>query len=140
MSRQTVSSGGPYEAKYGYARAVKIGSYIAVSGTTATGAGGTVVGAGDPYAQMRQALATIEDALERCGASVRDVIRTRTYTTDIARWPEIARAHAEVFGDVRPAATLVEVKALIHPDMLIEIEVDAVAGGGAERTDGAPAG
>ena len=137
MPRQTVSSGGPYEAKYGYARAVKVGGYIAVSGTTATGAGGTIIGIGDPYAQMRQALATVEEALARCGASFRDVIRTRTYTTDIARWPEIARAHSEVFGDVRPAATLVEVKALIHPDMLIEIEVDAVAGDG---TDGARSG
>jgi enamine deaminase RidA (YjgF/YER057c/UK114 family) len=125
MPRQTVSSGGPYEAKYGYARAVKIGPYIAVSGTTATGAGGTVIGVGDPYTQMRQALATVEDALKRCGASFRDVIRTRTYTTDIARWPEIARAHAEVFGDVRPATTGVVVE-LLDPRWLVEIEVDAV--------------
>ena len=126
MESVKVSSGGPYEQVYGYSRAIRVGQQVYVSGTTATGPDGKVIAPGDAYAQTKQALTIIEKALTQCGASLRDVVRTRTFTTDIQSWPGIAKAHAEAFGEVRPAATLVEIKALIDPAMLIEIEVDAV--------------
>jgi len=128
MERQRVSSGAPWEAVVGYSRAVRQGPFVYVSGTTATDAQGQVVGVGDPYAQARQALATIEAVLERCGAGLADVVRTRMYVVDIAQWPEIGRAHGEVFGAIRPAATMVEVRRLIAPDLLVEIEAEAIVG------------
>ncbi|CBK39838.1 putative Endoribonuclease L-PSP, YjgF-like [Nitrospira defluvii] len=125
MARQNVSTGGPWEAKIGYSRAVRVGQSVQVSGTTAMTATG-LVGKGDPYAQTIQALKTIEAALVQSGASIADVVRTRIYMANIDQWQEVGRAHGEVFGSVRPATTMVEVKRLIDPDMLIEIEADAI--------------
>jgi enamine deaminase RidA (YjgF/YER057c/UK114 family) len=118
-SRILVSSGTEFEATVGYSRAVRVGPYVAVSGTTASGASGDI---GD---QTREALRRIETALAEAGAALHDVVRTRIYLTDIARWREVAAAHAEVFGEIRPAATMVEVAALIAPGLLVEIEADA---------------
>ena len=124
--RQTVTSGTPWEPIVGYARAVRLGNAVYVSGTTATDDRGAVVGRGDPYAQTRQALRNIERALTAAGATMADVVRTRIFAVNIDQWQEIGRAHGEVFGDIRPAATMVEVRRLIAPDLLVEIEADAI--------------
>lgn len=129
-SRRNISSGAPWEDIVGYSRAVRIGDIVAVSGTTATDKNGDVIGVGDAGAQARAALTTIAAALQAAGASVEDVIRTRMFVTDIDSWPAIAEAHLAVFGEIRPAATMVEVTRLIHPDMLVEIEADAVVPNG----------
>lgn len=128
MSRLRISSGGPWEVRFGYSRAVRAGNTVHVAGTTAAQADGSVYAPGDGYLQAKRAFEVIEQALQAAGATLADVVRTRMYVTDITRSEEFGRAHGEVFGDIRPAATMVEVRALIHPDMLIEIEVDAVLG------------
>ena len=127
MNRTVVGSGGPWEARYGYSRAVRVGDQVVVSGTTSTTPDGTVQGAGDAFAQTMLALATIGKALEDAGASLADVVRTRMYVVDRADMDAVGRAHAEVFGAIRPAATMVLVAGLIHPDHRVEIEVEAVA-------------
>ena len=125
-NRTTISTGAPWERTVGYCRAVRVGAHIAVSGTAPVDADGEVVGVGDAYAQARRCIEIIEGALNEAGAGLEDVVRTRMFVTDISQWEAIGKAHGEAFGSIRPATTMVEVRALIDPDMLVEIEADAI--------------
>jgi len=128
--RRNIGTGGPWEAVVGYSRAVRVGDTVHVAGTTAIREG-RVVAPGDAYTQAKVALEIVVEALAECGASAADVVRTRIFVTDIRDWEAVGRAHGEVFSDVRPASTMVQVTALIEPDLLVEIEADAVVGSGA---------
>ncbi|HEY0592607.1 MAG TPA: RidA family protein [Thermoanaerobaculia bacterium] len=129
MKREIYSSGSPWEPLVGYSRAVRVGPFVHVAGTTASDAEGRVIGEGDAYAQMKYALDKIGRALREAGAELRHVVRTRMFVTDIARWEDVGRAHGEIFREIRPVATMVEVRALIDPRMLVEVEVDAIVEG-----------
>jgi|SRR5579872_108187 len=126
MERIKISSGGPFEAIFGYSRAVRVGPFVYVSGTGPIDKAGKVIGVGDPYKQAVHVLQTIEHALTQAGADLKDVVRTRIYVTNISAWEDVAKAHSEYFGEIRPAAIMVEVTRLILPEVLVEIECDAV--------------
>jgi len=127
-NRQNISSGTPWESVHGYSRAVRLGNQIFVSGTTASDTQGNVIGENDPYTQTVYIIEKISRALDEAGATLADVVRTRVFVTDISRWEEVARGHAQFFGDIRPASTMVEITKLVDPRQMVEIEVDAIIG------------